>query len=205
MINKILLKFFTTNIISFIHRIYVSQLKNKKKYIASTKTKSEVRGGGRKPWRQKGTGNARAGSIRSPLWKGGGVIFGPKPFLIYKKINKKEKKLAIIFALFLKYKNFIFIKESIINNFNEIKTNKFLDILLNLNINKDEKNLFILSSFNKNFYFSSRNIKNIKINFINSLNLNDLLKANKIIISIETFQFYLLNRLLILIKKYEKY
>jgi len=80
--------------IGLIHRVYLTQLKNSRQYLASTKTKSEVRGGGRKPWRQKGTGNARAGSTRSPLWVGGGVTFGPKPRIVSKKINKKRKKIS---------------------------------------------------------------------------------------------------------------
>jgi len=79
------------NAVGLIHRVYLCYLKNKRKYTASTKTKAEIRGGGRKPWRQKGTGRARAGSSRSPLWVGGGVSFGPKPRLVEKKINKKEK------------------------------------------------------------------------------------------------------------------
>ena len=82
--------------IGLIHRVYLSQLKNSRKYLASTKTKSEIRGGGRKPWRQKGTGRARAGSTRSPLFVGGGVIFGPKPRTVFKKI-KPERGKAILF------------------------------------------------------------------------------------------------------------
>ena len=81
--------------IGLIHRAYLTQLKNARNYTASTKTRSEVRGGGRKPWKQKGTGNARAGSRRSPLFVGGGVSFGPKPRIVSKKINKKERRLAI--------------------------------------------------------------------------------------------------------------
>ena len=94
--------------IGLIHRIYLIQLKNRRKHTASTKTKSEVRGGGRKPWKQKGTGQARAGSTRSPLWTGGGVSFGPKPHLVSKKANKKERRLAILSALYLKKKQFVF-------------------------------------------------------------------------------------------------
>ena len=85
--------------IGLIHKVYLVQLKNSRNYLACTKTKSEVRGGGKKPWRQKGTGQARAGSTRSPLWVGGGVSFGPKPRIVSKKINKKEKQLAIFSAL----------------------------------------------------------------------------------------------------------
>jgi large subunit ribosomal protein L4 len=98
--------------IGLIHKVYLSQLKTKRKYTASTKTKSEVRGGGKKPWRQKGTGNARAGSTRSPLWVGGGVSFGPKPRIVNKKINKKERRLAILSAFYLKKKECIFLEEN---------------------------------------------------------------------------------------------
>ncbi len=108
--------------IGLIHRVYLSQLKNSRKYLASTKTKSEVRGGGKKPWRQKGTGNARAGSSRSPLWVGGGVIFGPKPRLVNKKINKKERRLAILSALYLKKQQLTFIEETNFEQFTTIKT-----------------------------------------------------------------------------------
>ena len=95
--------------VGLIHRIYLIQLKNRRKHTASTKTRSEVRGGGRKPWKQKGTGRARAGSIRSPLWKGGGVVFGPKPKQIKLKLNKKEKNLALTTLLVNKYKQtFVF-------------------------------------------------------------------------------------------------
>ena len=93
--------------IGLIHRVYLTQLKNSRQYLASTKTKSEVRGGGRKPWKQKGTGRARAGSSRSPLWRGGGVSFGPKPRLVSKKVNKKERRLAILSALYLKKQQFL--------------------------------------------------------------------------------------------------
>lgn len=194
MINKIFLKFFTKKAINLIYHIYILQLKNAKNYIASTKTKSEVRGGGKKPWRQKGTGKARAGSIRSPLWKGGGVIFGPKPHLIQKKINKKEKKLALLYALYLKKKNFIFINECLINNFLSYQTKNILKLLIDLNINiNNKKTLFLLKNINTNFYKSIRNIKNIKINLINCLNIKDLLTYNQVILSLPTFKNYLLN------------
>jgi len=88
--------------IGLIHKVYLAQLKNSRKYTASTKTKSEVRGGGRKPWRQKGTGNARAGSSRSPLWVGGGVTFGPKPRVVNKKINKKRTSISYFICFILK-------------------------------------------------------------------------------------------------------
>ena len=198
MINKIFLKFFTKRAITLIYQIYILQLKNTKKYISSTKTKAEVRGGGKKPWRQKGTGNARAGSIRSPLWKGGGVTFGPRPHLVKKKVNKKEKKLAILYGLYLKKKNFIFINESLINNFLNFKTKNILKLFFDLNIhlNNENKILFLLKNINNNFYKALRNLKNIKINLINCLNIKDLLSSNKIIVSSDTFKNYLLNSII---------
>ena len=108
------------NAVGLIHRVYLCYLKNKRKYTASTKTKAEIRGGGRKPWRQKGTGRARAGSSRSPLWVGGGVSFGPKPRLVEKKINKKERRLATLASLYLKKKEIVFIPESTFENFDSI-------------------------------------------------------------------------------------
>ena len=101
--NSIINKF----IIGFIHRCYLIKLKNSKKYLASTKTRGEVSGGGRKPWKQKGTGKARAGSIRSTLRRGGGVIFGTKPKVVQKKIKNKEKKKAISVSVIYKKKIYV--------------------------------------------------------------------------------------------------
>ena len=111
------------NAIGLIHRVYLTQLKNARQHLSSTKTKSEVRGGGRKPWKQKGTGNARAGSRRSPLWVGGGVSFGPKPRLVSKKVNKKERRLAILSALYLKKKQCKEKRVRIIKNINKHRKN----------------------------------------------------------------------------------
>ena len=119
--------------IGLIHRIYLIQLKNRRKHTASTKTKSEVRGGGRKPWKQKGTGQARAGSTRSPLWTGGGVSFGPKPHLVSKKANKKERRLAILSALYLKKKQFVFVEENLLSEFNDVKTKNVCQLISNMN------------------------------------------------------------------------
>lgn len=169
--------------IGLIHRVYLTQLKNARKYTASTKTKSEVRGGGRKPWKQKGTGNARAGSTRSPLWVGGGVIFGPKPRIVSKKINKKERRLAILSALYLKKKDFIFIKDEQLNNFNIIKTKEILNLLKTLNVNSAQKTLFVLNTSNKKLWLATRNLKNITITTANCLNLKQLLNTNNIVLS----------------------
>jgi len=169
--------------IGLIHKVYLAQLKNSRKYLASTKTKSEVRGGGKKPWRQKGTGNARAGSSRSPLWVGGGVIFGPKPRLVNKKINKKERRLAILSALYLKKQQLTFIEENLFEEFNTIKTKKITDFIKNLGFNSEEKILFVLTKPNQKFWLASRNLKNIEVTSATSLNIKQLLKTNKIILS----------------------
>lgn len=169
--------------IGLIHRVYLTQLKNSRKYTASTKTKSEVRGGGRKPWKQKGTGRARAGSSRSPLWVGGGVIFGPKPRIVNKKVNKKERRLAILSALYLKKKDFVLINENILQDFNIIKTKEIIKLLTNLNVSTTKKILFVLSKPNKKLWLATRNLKNIQITTANCLNLKQLLHTNNIILS----------------------
>ena len=175
--------------IGLIHRLYVTQLKNSRVHTASTKTKSEVRGGGRKPRPQKGQGYARSGSIRSPLWVGGGVIFGPKPHLVSKKINKKEKRLAIISALYLKKKEFTFIEENFLKEFETIKTKNIINFLKKLNINlENEKVLFILPESNHNFWLISRNLKNVTLTTATSLNVKDLLHTNRILLSQNTLK-----------------
>jgi large subunit ribosomal protein L4 len=175
--------------IGLIHRVYLTDLKNARVHTAFTKTKSEVRGGGRKPWRQKGTGNARAGSIRSPLWVGGGVIFGPKPHLVSKKINKKEKQLAILSAFFLKKKECIFLKNDFLNHFENYKTKTMVNFLNKSSVDyKQDKILIILSESNHNFWLSSRNLKNIKITTTACLNVSHLLHANHILISETAFE-----------------
>jgi large subunit ribosomal protein L4 len=176
------------NTIGLIHRVYLNSLKNQRKYLASTKTKSEVRGGGKKPWRQKGTGRARAGSSRSPLWVGGGVIFGPKPRFVNKKTNKKEKKLAILSSLFLKRKLITFVEDKFLEEISLTKTKNFLNILKTLNFQKSEKILFILNHPNKLLWLVSRNLKNIILTTANTLNLFTLLKTKHIVLSKETLQ-----------------
>jgi large subunit ribosomal protein L4 len=187
-------KIFLTNLerkkkaIGLIHKIYLNQLKSKRKYTAFTKTKSEVRGGGKKPWKQKGTGNARAGSSRSPLWVGGGVSFGPKPRVVTKKSNKKERRLAILSALYLKKKECIVIEETLFTDFNAIKTKKVIELLSKFGVNENSKILFILNKPNKFLWLATRNLKNINITTANCLNIEDLLKTNHIILSNKTFE-----------------
>jgi large subunit ribosomal protein L4 len=172
------------NAIGLIHRLYITQLKNAYIHTASTKTKSEVRGGGRKPRPQKGQGYARSGSIRSPLWVGGGVIFGPKPHLVQKKINKKEKRLAITSAFYLKKKEWIFVDENKWDQFFEIKTKNIIEFFNKLKINfLKEKILLILEKPNKNLWLACRNLKNIKITTASCLNIKMLLHTNHLLFS----------------------
>jgi len=165
-----------------LHRDLLRHFSSKKQGTVSTKTRSEVRGGGRKPWRQKGTGRARAGSNRSPLWKGGGVIFGPKPRKITLKLNKKERKLALQTLLYNK-KNSILIIENLESAITEPKTKIFLKICDNCSINLEQKVLLIVSKKTTSLRLSTQNIKNLEL--ISALNLNtlSLLKAKQIILT----------------------
>jgi large subunit ribosomal protein L4 len=174
-------------LVGFIHKIYLSFLKNKKNYTASTKTKSEVRGGGAKPWRQKGTGKARAGSNRSPLWVGGGVIFGPKPRNVEKKINKKENRLAILSAFYLKQNNLSICNFDFAKITSIFKTKFLLKFLKENGYNSKEKNLLILSERNKLIWLMGKNLKNLTITTINTVNIEELIKAKHIFISDATF------------------
>lgn len=174
--------------IGIIHRVYLTKQKTSRNYLASTKTRSEVRGGGRKPWKQKGTGNARAGSKRSPLFVGGGVIFGPKFKTVKRKINKKENQLAILAAIYLKKNEIFLLDQNVFEDFNEIKTKKITKILEKLNVNENEKSLFILEKPNKNFWLSTRNIKNVQVTSVNCLNIKQLIENNNIIISQSTLE-----------------
>ena len=169
--------------IGLIHRVYLTQLKNARKYTASTKTKSEVRGGGRKPWKQKGTGRARAGSSRSPLWVGGGVSFGPRPRIVSKKINKKERRLAILSAFYLKKREFLFVEDTLFNNAAITKTNHILKALKELDLNSESKILLILPTPNKQLWLATRNLKNIDLTVATCLNIKQLLKTNHIVLS----------------------
>jgi large subunit ribosomal protein L4 len=174
--------------IGLIHKVYLIQLKNSRKYLASTKTKSEVRGGGKKPWRQKGTGNARAGSTRSPLWVGGGVTFGPKPRIVDKKINKKERRLAILSGLYLKKNSFRFIDDNIFSQMEMKKTKDFLKFLQTLNITLESKTLLIVPDNFKNIWISARNLKNIEIISPTCLSVNHLLNSNNILLSKQSLE-----------------
>ena len=165
-----------------LHKDLLRHYSSKKQGTVSTKTRSEVRGGGRKPWRQKGTGRARAGSNRSPLWKGGGVIFGPKPKKVFLKLNKKERRLALQTLLYNK-KNNIVIIENLENGIDEPKTKKFLKICQDCNINLEQKILVIVSKKTIPLKLSTQNIKNIELISASNLNTLSLLKAKQIIVT----------------------
>ncbi|AUT04114.1 50S ribosomal protein L4 [Nostoc sp. CENA543] len=165
-----------------VHRALVRQLNNARQGNASTKTRSEVRGGGRKPWRQKGTGRARAGSIRSPLWRGGGVIFGPKPRDFSIKMNRKERRLALRTALVNRLEDLIVVEE-FNNELSRPKTKDLVSALARWGAAPENKTLLILSEFPENVYLSARNIENLKLLAADQLNVFDLLHADKIVIT----------------------
>ena len=160
-----------------VHMAVVSQLANKRQGTQKAKTRSEVSGGGRKPWRQKGTGHARQGSTRVPQWTGGGVVFAPTPRDYSFKLNKKERRAALKSALTsrVEEKKFIVVDEI---NFDEIKTKKFQDVLNNLSVSKA---LVVLEDGNKNAELSARNIADVKTAKTNTINVYDILKYNTVI------------------------
>ncbi len=161
-----------------VHMAVVAQLANKRQGTQSAKTRAEVRGGGRKPWRQKGTGHARQGSTRSPQWTGGGVVFAPKPRDYTITLNKKEKRLALKSALTSRVKEskFIVIDEL---KLDEIKTKSFVKTLDNLKVSKA---LVVLNENDKNVIFSARNIPNVKTALTNTINVYDIMKYDTVVI-----------------------
>jgi len=165
-----------------VHKDLLRHYNAQRQGTVSTKTRSEVRGGGKKPWRQKGTGRARAGSNRSPLWKGGGVIFGPKPKTVSLKLNKKERRLALQTLLYNK-KNNILIIENLENELNESKTKNFLKICDNCDINLNQKVLVIVSQKTVPLKLSTQNLKNVELILASNLNTFSLLKAKQIIVT----------------------
>jgi large subunit ribosomal protein L4 len=165
-----------------LHKDLLRHYSSQKQGTTSTKTRSEVRGGGRKPWRQKGTGRARAGSNRSPLWKGGGVIFGPKPKQSILKLNKKERKLALQTLLYSK-RNDILVLEDLESSVTEIGTKKFLKICTGCNIDLDQKILVIVSEKTVPLKLSTQNIKNVELISASNLNTFSLLKAKQILLT----------------------
>ena len=162
-----------------VHMAVVQQLANNRQGTQKAKTRSEVRGGGRKPWRQKGTGHARQGSIRAPQWTGGGVVFAPVPRDYSFKLNKKEKRAALKSALTSKVNDskFIVVDEL---KLDEIKTKKFQEVLNNLKVNKA---LVILNDNDQNVVLSARNIPAVKTALTNTINVYDILKYDTVVVT----------------------
>lgn len=163
-----------------VHMAVVQQLANKRQGTQKAKTRSEVSGGGRKPWRQKGTGHARQGSIRAPQWKGGGVVFAPTPRHYSFKLNKKEKRAALKSVLTDKVQsgNLVVVDEL---KFDEIKTKNFVAMLNNLNVNT--KALVVVGENDTNAALSARNIPTVKTSLTNTINVYDIINANKLVVT----------------------
>ena len=179
---EIKLKIATSNSMYIIHSALVKQLARKKQGTAHSKTRSKVRGGSRKPWKQKGTGRARAGSNRSPLWKGGGVIFGPKPRITKIKLNQKERQLALKTLLYNK-RNSISVVEDLENIIEVPKTNTFCTICKNCGVSLEKKLLIIVSKKTKALKLATRNIKNVEIILASNLNTLSVLKTEQILLT----------------------
>ncbi|MEB3313716.1 MAG: 50S ribosomal protein L4 [Cyanobacteriota bacterium] len=165
-----------------VHRALVRQMSNARQGTVSTKTRAEVRGGGRKPWRQKGTGRARAGSNRSPLWRGGGVTFGPKPRDYSLKMNRKERRLALRTALLSRVEDMVLV-EAFEDRFERPKTRDLIEALGRWGVDVNSKVLVIVAEKQEVVYLSARNIENVKLITANGLNVYDLLVADQLVIT----------------------
>ena len=166
-----------------VHSVLVNYLANQRQGTQSTKTRAEVRGGGRKPWRQKGTGRARQGSIRAPQWIKGGIALGPKPRSYSYRINKKEKQLAIKSLLSAKVlDNELTVVDKL--EVKEPKTSVMVKALTDLKV--EGKALIILADKNENVLLSSRNIEGVKTIELNTINVFDLLNCNKLVLPLDT-------------------
>ena len=162
-----------------VHLAVVNQLANNRQGTQSTKNRSAVRGGGKKPWRQKGTGHARQGSTRAPQWTGGGVVFAPQPRDYSYSINKKEKRAALKSALTSRVnEEKIFVLDEL--KFDEIKTKKFVEVLNNLKVNKA---LVIIGENDANIVKSAKNVANVKTALTNTINVFDILKYDNVVIT----------------------
>ena len=161
-----------------LHQAVVAQLANKRQGTQSAKTRSEVSGGGKKPWRQKGTGHARQGSIRAPQWTGGGVVFAPKPRDYEIRLNKKEKRIALKSALAsrVQEEKFFVIDELKVD---EIKTKTMVELLNGLNV---KKALVVLNSNDQNVILSTRNIPDVQTALTNTINVFDILKYDAFVV-----------------------
>ena len=165
-----------------VHSVLVNYMANQRQGTSNTKTRAEVSGGGRKPWKQKGTGRARQGSIRSPQWFKGGIALGPKPRDYSYRVNKKERRLAVRSVLSSKVlENNLVVVDSM--NFDAIKTKNMVSALNNLKV--EGKTLIVLPEKNENVQKSARNIEGVKTSLVNTINVYDLLKYNKLVLTVD--------------------
>ena len=168
-----------------VHSVLVNYLANQRQGTQSTKTRAEVRGGGRKPWRQKGTGRARQGSIRAPQWIKGGIALGPKPRSYKYRVNKKERQLAIKSLLSSKVlENNLVVVDKF--DFKEIKTKQMATAMKNLKV--EEKAFVVLASSDEKVQKSARNLENVKTGSVNTINVYDLLKYKKLVLTVDTIK-----------------
>ena len=168
-----------------VHSVLVNYLANQRQGTQSTKTRAEVRGGGRKPWRQKGTGRARQGSIRAPQWIKGGIALGPKPRSYKYRVNKKERQLAIKSLLSSKVlENNLVVVDKF--DFKEIKTKQMATAMKNLKV--EEKAFVVLASSDEKVQKSARNLENVKTGSVNTINIYDLLRYQKLVLTVDTIK-----------------
>ena len=172
------------NAIHIVHRAVVRQMNNERQGTASAKTRAEVKGGGRKPWKQKGTGRARAGSIRSPLWRGGGVIFGPKPRDYSTKMNRKERRLALRTAFFSRV-NELIVVEDFATQLTKPSTKEIVSAVQRWGATPGQRVLMIVADMaeSENVYLSARNVSKLKLISASGLNIYDVLHADVVIVT----------------------
>ena len=170
------------NAAHIVHRAIVRQMHNSRQGTLSSKTRSEVRGGGRKPWRQKGTGRARAGSNRSPLWRGGGVIFGPKPRDFEVKMNRKERRLALRTAFQSRVDDMVVVQD-FEEQLSTPKTKEVLSAIQRWGIESDQKVLMITAEKSDVIHRSVRNVPNIKLILATNLNAYDIVLADRLVVT----------------------
>ncbi len=168
-----------------VHSVLVNYLANQRQGTQSTKTRAEVRGGGRKPWRQKGTGRARQGSIRAPQWIKGGIALGPKPRSYKYRVNKKERQLAIKSLLSSKVlENNLVVVDKF--DFKEIKTKQMATAMKNLKV--EEKAFVVLATSDEKVQKSARNLENVKTGSVNTINVYDLLRYQKLVLTVDSIK-----------------
>jgi large subunit ribosomal protein L4 len=172
------------NATHIVHRAVVRQMNNERQGTASAKTRAEVKGGGRKPWKQKGTGRARAGSIRSPLWRGGGVIFGPKPRDYSTKMNRKERRLALRTAFFSRVDELVVV-EDFASQLTKPSTKEMVGAVQRWGVTAGQRVLIIVADMaeSENVYRSARNVNKLKMISANGLNIYDVLHADVVIVT----------------------